>query len=360
MISTTARAPNVDEFLSADLRARLGSALPDHLFIDGFTIRPMRRRPGSRHVFSYRLVLGDQKTGKQNVLELVAKRDTTRAAGKAAKEFEALRLLWESGFGQTGRLRIPQPLHHFEDLQLIVQGKARGTRLRAFLGEGSKESLEHARASGLWLATMHGLPLDASRTCGYDNEKTSLHKFVHALCADQPRLAPVVRHYGTMIEQGFDTFDEVPATWVHGDFHPDHIFVNRKSVTVIDFERFGIGDPARDLGSFIAHMRTTACFSGKSLAGVNREIDAFLASYFGGTTPRDERIKWRVAPFVALSCLEALYYVASVLKVTERSRIALYVHCLELAGLPSIDGERRSPAERWETIGQDNLQGGAL
>ena len=42
-------------------------------------------------MFSYKLLVADKRTGKSNVVELVGKQDTTRAIGKAAKEFEAMR-----------------------------------------------------------------------------------------------------------------------------------------------------------------------------------------------------------------------------------------------------------------------------
>src|SRR4029077_6967325 len=114
----------------------------------------------------------------------------------------------------------------------------------------------------------------------YESEISSLGLFVSELCKDQPQLAVFLQRHAAAVERRFSSFRGVPITLVHGDFHPDHIFVDGDVVTVIDFERFGVGDPARDLGSFIAHMRTTACFTNKSLAAANLEIEAFLRSYF--------------------------------------------------------------------------------
>ncbi len=134
------------------------------------------------------------------------------------------------------------------------------------------------------------------------------------------------------MERRFASFRGVPITLVHGDFHPDHIFVDGDVVTVIDFERFGVGDPARDLGSFIAHMRTTACFTNKSLAAANLEIDAFRRSYFSAVAlAQGVATAPRIAPFEALACIEALYYVASVLKVRDPARITMYTKCVEMS-----------------------------
>jgi len=328
------KSPILDGLMSSNIRARLARVLAMHQFINDLSIRPMRRRPGSRHVYSYKLVVGDQRTGKQSLVELVAKRDTTRAAGKAAKEFEAMRLLWDAGFGLDRSLRIPEPLHHFEDLQVIVQEKARGTKFRSFLGDGSDASVDHARKVGVWLAKLHNLPVSSGQVCSYTAEKASLRMFLSAVSASQPQLEPDLKQCAAVMERCFDSFRNVSATYVHGDFHPDHIFVANNCVTVIDFERFCVGDPARDLGSFIAHVRTTACLMGKSLDTANQQIEVFLQSYFSSIAAAQRiTIGDRIAPFVALSSLEALYYVASVLKVTQPTVIAMYVKCLRQAGL---------------------------
>jgi tRNA A-37 threonylcarbamoyl transferase component Bud32 len=333
------KSPILEGLISPDIRARLSSILSMHLSINDLTIQPMRRRPGSRHVFSYKLVVGDQRTGKQKMVELVAKRDTTRAAGKAAKEFEAMRLLWDAGFGQDRTLTIPQPLHHFADLQLIVQEKARGTRFRNFLGDDSHASVDHARKVGVWLAKLHNLPAASGQVCSYASEKTSLQMFVSAISASQPRLEPDLRLYASMMEQYFDSFKDVAATYVHGDFHPDHIFVANDRVTVIDFERFCIGDPARDLGSFIAHVRTTAGLKRKSIEAANQQNKVFLHSYLSNVAEEQRiPIAARIAPFVGLSSIEAIYYVANVLHVTQPAVIDMYMNCLhqgELSPAPA-------------------------
>jgi hypothetical protein len=334
------RIPLPEKLFNSDIRTRLGSMFSEHQSIADLTVQPMRRRPGSRHVFSYKLLVADKRTGKNNVVELIGKQDTTRAVGKAAKEFEAMRLLWGAGFGQDNRFRIPQPLHHFEDLKLIIQEKARGTKLRTFLGDGSDTSFNHARMAGLWLAKLHNLPVASTRDCTYEAEKNSLGMFVGALRTDQPQLESELRQYAAAVEQSFDGFQGVQATHVHGDFHPDHIYAGNNFITVIDFERFCAGDPARDLGSFVAHMRTTAYSIGKSIEAVNQEIIAFLESYFSGVSEAlGNAVGPRIAPYAALSTFEALYYVASVLKVTNSARIAMYMQCLRESGVPPIEAD---------------------
>lgn len=283
-------------------RSRLGMTFAEGFTIESFDVRRMRRRPGSRHVFSFEIVAANPLTGKQSSIALVCKRDTTSAAGKAIREFEAMRLLWDRGFGRDEQFKIPEPVQHFPDLSLILQGRARGSKLRTYLGRASEASLRHMRMTGLWLAKLHNLPMASTQACAYADDTTLLRVHVAALRADQPGFAGELLERAAVVEQAFAGFQDVPAAMVHGDFHPDHIFVDKACITVIDFERFCVGDPARDLGSFIAHMRTMAGLSGRSPDAANREIYAFLTSYFRAI-PRMQAaiIAGRIAPYATLA-----------------------------------------------------------
>jgi aminoglycoside phosphotransferase len=336
--SACSRSALWEQILDPAFRSLLVKAFAKGLTIEGLKLRPWRRRPGSRHVFSCELIVIDRRSGEQRSIELIGKRDTTRAAGKAAREFDAMQLLWDAGFGVDDHFRIPRPVQHFPNLGLILQGKAAGSKLRSHVGKGTDVSLSYVRMTGQWLAKLHNLKVPSPHMCTYVNELAALRMFVAALTADQPHLAAKLQQQAAIVEDAFAGFQNVPATIVHGDFHPDHIFVGRDFVTVIDFERFCVTDPARDLGSLIAHMRTMACLSGRSSHATNREADAFLESYFSAA-PLIQRtdITRRIASYVALAAFEALYYVASVLKVSDSDRLALYVRCLQEPDLRAIE-----------------------
>jgi aminoglycoside phosphotransferase (APT) family kinase protein len=330
--------PLSQEVLGPAFRAGLVKALTESFTIERLTVTPMRRRPASRHVFSCEFVIGDQLTGKQRSIELIGKCDALRATGKAAREFGAMRLLWDAGFSRDESFMIPRPVQYFPDFQLILQGRARGSKLRHYAGKGTDISLGYARMAGLWLAKLHNLKVMTPQVCTYTHEIAALRTFVGAITAAQPKLECELQHRGALLERNFTQFQSVPSTMVHGDFHPDHIFVSKDSVTVIDFERSSTGDPALDVGSFIAHMRTTARCLGRALATANREIDAFLESYLSAVSATQSVVILpRVASYVTLSNLEALYYVASVLRVGDPNRLEIYLNCMRQAELPALE-----------------------
>jgi Phosphotransferase enzyme family len=313
---------------------QLSSSPGERLTVEHCSIHPLPRRPGSRHVAAYELLIHDKATGQTYPLALIAKRDTTRGIGKAAREHAALTFLWDNGFAGDDKLRIPKPFDFLPDQSLILQECARGAKLTGYLGNNTEASITYVSMAGLWLAKLHAIKPSPPVLCSYDAELSSLDLFVREVGAVQPSLLPRVQKLAEAIRQRLISCTDATASFVHGDYHPEHIFVADESVTVIDFERFGCGDRARDVGSFLAHARSGCWLAGKSPKMADREIGAFLASYFRAVpSDRGASIASRIAAFNAHSSLEALYYVAAVLKVSEKQRLAPYLECAERSGV---------------------------
>lgn len=70
-----------------------------------------------------------------------------------------------------------------------------------------------------------------------------------------------------------------PQVLIHGDFHPANIMVkNNEELLLIDFDLMEIGNPAKDLGKFIAHFK--ASMEGKySEKNIQIMINSFLNTY---------------------------------------------------------------------------------
>jgi len=74
---------------------------------------------------------------------------------------------------------------------------------------------------------------------------------------------------------------------------------------------------------------------GRCEKSFNPEIDAFLRGYFSEARCADAgNLEARVGAFIALSCLEALYYVAAVLRVQDPRTEELYLRCAQHCCLP--------------------------
>ena len=328
------------------LRARLGKNLTNGQLIHGCSVRMLKKRLSSKQVMAYKLALFDPATNNKSYLELIGKRETGRAGAKAAQEFRAMRMLWERGFGTDRQFRIPRPIEHFPDLNLILEERAPGLALSSFVGRNDETSRAHFMAAGVWLARLHNLKT-LPGVCSYEPELAALKVFVDELSASLPSLSPELQRLDAVIRQKFASFQGTATTMVHGDFHPENILVAGGSTTVVDFDRFCFSDPARDLGSFVAHVRTRACVSGKSLAAANQEVDAFRNGYFSAIPlARGACLARRIAPFVAHACLEALYYVACVMKVPDPGLHAIYLRSGLDSGVLAVAAPRASDTQR--------------
>jgi aminoglycoside phosphotransferase (APT) family kinase protein len=81
---------------------------------------------------------------------------------------------------------------------------------------------------------------------------------------------------------------------LHGDFHPGQALAHAGLVHVVDFDECGTGDPAIDLGWFVAHLpglRRAGVFGDGAAAALER---AFLESYAGagGAVVRAGSLAW--------------------------------------------------------------------
>jgi aminoglycoside phosphotransferase (APT) family kinase protein len=66
-------------------------------------------------------------------------------------------------------------------------------------------------------------------------------------------------------------------TLVHGDFKPDQLLLTARGVVVLDFDRVGSGDPAVDVGNFMAQLHREALVAGRERLRALAEL--FLEEY---------------------------------------------------------------------------------
>src|SRR5439155_433482 len=86
------------------------------------------------------------------------------------------------------------------------------------------------------------------------------------ICALLPRTGAVITE---TLERARAVHDRLPReapTFTHGDFKADHVWVSRDGLTLLDFGSCGIGDPARDVGKFLADLRWWSALSDRGSA----------------------------------------------------------------------------------------------
>jgi 5-methylthioribose kinase len=71
---------------------------------------------------------------------------------------------------------------------------------------------------------------------------------------------------------------------VHGDFSPKNLLLHDNRIMLIDFEVGHYGDPAFDIGFFLAHLALKACYHAPREGPFIELIDLFQSAYVSGMT----------------------------------------------------------------------------
>lgn len=136
------------------------------------------------------------------------------------------------------------------------------------------------RAAGQALARIHLASPRPQAKVTRANELAELA----ALAADLPPLSPdLARKAAPLIETVAAGLKRTPfqPCLIHGDFSADQVLVHEGSATIIDWDRSATGDPARDIGSFLARLDVQA-LDGAAPAGL---ADAFRDGYVDAGGP---------------------------------------------------------------------------
>ena len=210
----------------------------------GVEVRPVRYRPGQRHVLRYTSIAVPGLTVFAKIY-----RDGTAARMRGL----AGRLAEPVASGSRAQIAVPLPVSpdHRAGLWPHVAGRPLWQALRDDPG-----SLPMAAVAGAALRAIHDIdpgPVVAERGIA-DEVAAATRACAHItglLPALGGRLRRVLDGVGERV-QGLPA--EAPAL-IHGDAKCDNLLVDRDRLTVIDLDRCGYADPALDIGKLLADLR---------------------------------------------------------------------------------------------------------
>lgn len=213
-------------------------------------IRVTRLKPGRRCVIEYDLVAAGRGCTSQAVT-LVGK---SRARGTDLATFRLLRFLSQAGFscGSADGISVPEPVVLVPEFRMGVQRKAAGepaTRLLA-----GPTGLVLARRIAEALHKLHGAGAPTRRRHTRHDELVILRDRLGRVASARPRWRP-------RLDRLFDACTALAAgirgtatCGIHRDFYPDQVLVEGSRVCLLDFDLFCAGDPALDVGNYVAHV----------------------------------------------------------------------------------------------------------
>lgn len=146
--------------------------------------------------------------------------------------------------------RIAQPLAYSKQHRTFLVEPVEGRSIRSLTGVELTEGLH---AYGVALARLHSLPPEGAGLTSRD-----------ALDRLRLRAAGVCMVLPDVAEQVFDLIEELALRWaearqpsvpIHGDTNENNAILDGDEMTLIDFDRAGVGAAGTDVGNFLSLIR---------------------------------------------------------------------------------------------------------
>lgn len=146
---------------------------------------------------------------------------------------------------------VPRPLGWDPDRHLLVTEFRPGRPLAL-----AEASLAPARHAARVAAHLHGCRLRGMREWSPVREMDVTRRFLAQLAAAEPSLAGYGRQLAARLAHRLPAAG--PERVIHRDFYPEQMLRAGKSTTLIDLDEMRAGDPAVDVGNYLAHVELRA------------------------------------------------------------------------------------------------------
>jgi hypothetical protein len=162
---------------------------------------------------------------------------------------------WQAAQHDPLAPHVAEPLHHDAGTHTFWQAAASGAPL---LELPEAERLPALHRLGQALARLQAWP---TQPLAVDGERSIAHWLTEAarrakkIGRAAPALAARAQALLHVLHDHTTSIDHLPLTLVHGDFHPDQVWVHEGRPLLFDFDEFTHGQPMEDLAAFITRLR---------------------------------------------------------------------------------------------------------
>lgn len=242
-------------------RARLLTELcPTREDLSEAALIHLRYRPERRYVA--RLVGGAQGDA---LLKLYCTRDYEPARAAAAS------------FRSSGPLEVVRPLGCSDAARALLFPWRPGASLASLLADEARAPAA-LRLTGAALAALHaqsGAGLPQTRR---DTPLVDLAAAAATITTICPELSPRVRWLTAQLARYLQA-QPMRLRPLHGDFYADQVLVGANYATLLDLDNARWGEPAADLGAFVAHLWRAAALGHETSAKAVLLAEALYAGY---------------------------------------------------------------------------------
>jgi aminoglycoside phosphotransferase (APT) family kinase protein len=236
-----------------------------------YRVLPIRYRPGERHVLRYEPA---QVAPGRAVFAKLSRRDAdvARAFRMATHVADCLDAL-------GGTARAVRPLACVEGDGVILFPEVHGRPLSEALRTGDSGVIGHLEAAARALRAIHYAPVWLGEAIAHRDFVTDVEKIRRAsehIMTLRPRTGACIDRTLERARALYDRLPPEPSAFTHGDFKADHLWTSSRRVLLLDFGSCGSGDPALDVGKFLADLDWWSRDPGRR-STIARS--AFLAAY---------------------------------------------------------------------------------
>jgi tRNA A-37 threonylcarbamoyl transferase component Bud32 len=198
--------------------------------------------------------------------------------GHGYTTYHKMRRLWAISQARSTALKVPRPLLYQPELNLLWQEGVNGTTLLAHERRQSDAACLYARA-GAAVGMLHRSVLRCRSTVTDIDIVTRLMLLPREIGDQLPVCSTTLqRVIDNLIAHQPGARQDIVAT-LHGDLHPQNIFVSGEEIYLIDLDNLINGPPLADVGSFIAETLYRTLLSGKPVVSKFGLISRFVAGY---------------------------------------------------------------------------------
>lgn len=195
---------------------------------------------------------------------------------------------------------VPEPLGPVPTLGLWLQREVDGRPLQVMLREPA--AVRAAARSAALLAALHRLPGEAAPPWTIADELAVLDERLADLGRVRPDLAARAHRLLEACHQAAHRLPPARTCGIHRDFYPEQVLVADAELHLVDLDLYSRGDPALDVGNFIAHLIEAAIRDTGDPAGYDRLVRAFERHYLAAM-PDIERAAVAIFTFLSLARL---------------------------------------------------------
>lgn len=250
----------------------LQHVVPAGVRVSGVNPEVLRHRLGKRCIVRVRFKERGSDAGKSARGSVVAKFYNDRT-DRGRQVFEAMGRLWSDGLGGRAQDRVSEPIAYLPEWRAVLMEDVPGTPLSLLDGE---RRIVGTAAAGRALAKLHRCRHPVSGHHTVDDEIAMLAGWVGLIGDVYPELgAEAAAALGT-VRNALDGCRDFEPALVHRDYYEKQVLIDGTHAVLIDFDTLCQGDPALDVGNFLAQQKLAEL---KGAASSERLEEAFLAGY---------------------------------------------------------------------------------